>query len=114
VTPLVYLAGPVTKPEPMVNVNRAVRVATELRDSGLVVPFVPHLTCMWHMIEPADYETWMNYDLEIIPHCDGLYRMSGESSGADREVQLAHSLNLPVFFDDMTTLMQWAETRRPH
>lgn len=40
--PLVYVAGPITIPEPMANTHRAIKVAPELLDSGLVVPFVPH------------------------------------------------------------------------
>lgn len=84
--PLVYIAGPITLPEPMENVHRAMKVATRLRDSDLVVPFVPHTTCIWHMIQPASYETWLAYDFEIIRHCDALLRTDGESAGADREV----------------------------
>ncbi len=35
---------------------------------------------------------------EIIIHkCDALYRVPGESSGADREVELARKLRIPVF-----------------
>ena len=116
--PLVYVAGPITVPEPMENCHRAFKVGTLLRDSGLVVPFVPHTTCMWHMVEPAHYEAWMAYYFEIIRHCDALYRMPGESSGADREVDHAHSLAIPVFVE-INDLLAWAapggleETEQP-
>jgi nucleoside 2-deoxyribosyltransferase len=110
--PLVYIAGPITLPEPMENVNRAVKVASRLRDSGLVVPFVPHTTCIWHMIEPADYEAWLAYDFDIIRHCDALLRIDGESKGADREVEFARSfdVDIAVFFDE-GELLQWAGWR---
>lgn len=109
--PLVYVAGPITVPEPMENVHHAVKVATRLRDSGLVVPFVPHTTCLWHMIEPASYETWLAYDFDVIRHCHALLRMEGESKGeskgADREVAFAYSLDKDVFFDE-PSLLHWA------
>lgn len=105
--PLVYVAGPVTVPEPMENVHNAVKVASRLRDSGLVVPFVPHTTCIWHMIEPADYETWLSYDFDVIRHCDALLRMDGISQGADREVAFAEDLGLSVFLGE-AELLEWA------
>lgn len=105
--PLVYVAGPVTKPEPMENTHHAVKVAAELLDSGVVVPFLPHLTCLWHMIRPRPYESWLAYDLDVIEHCDALLRMAGESGGADREVEHAESLGLPLFHD-VDAVVAWA------
>lgn len=93
--PLVYVAGPITKPDPMSNTHRAVKVASQLLASD-IVPLVPHLTVLWDMIDPHDYEEWMAYDFDLIQHCDALYRIEGESAGADREVALALSLGLPV------------------
>lgn len=43
--PLVYVAGPITKPNPMSNTNAAMRVAETLIKQG-VTPFVPHLTVL--------------------------------------------------------------------
>jgi Domain of unknown function (DUF4406) len=119
--PLVYLAGPITIPDPMENCHRAFKLATCLRDSGLVVPFVPHTTCIWHMVDPAGYEDWLAYDFEIIRHCDALVHFEGASSGADREVAHATSCKLPVFwiyphhdgqeYDGIGALYEWARTQ---
>lgn len=112
VKPLVYVAGPITKPEPMENVHRALMFASSIAHK--VTPFVPHLTCLWHMVEPRDYEEWMEYDFAVIHHCRALVRMKGESPGADREVALATELDLPVFIDGTSVgvpaLIDWAET----
>lgn len=95
--PLVYVAGPYTKPDPAQNSAHAIRRCTELLDSGLVLPYCPHLSILWDMLTPRPYETWLGLDLDIIEHCQALYRIRGESSGADREVARARELGLPVF-----------------
>lgn len=104
--PMVYLAGPITS-APMANTHAAVKVASELLDSGVVIPFVPHLSNLWDMIRPRPYESWMAYDFDVIEHCDGLVRIPGESAGADREVDHAESLGLPVFYD-VDAVVAWA------
>lgn len=114
--PLVYVAGPITSPEPMANAHRALALGGTLLRTGLVVPFVPHVTCLWQMVDPHSYETWMAYDFEVIHRCDALLRMDGESPGADREVALALDLRLPVFDEadedggGIPGLLAWAET----
>jgi hypothetical protein len=50
------------------------------------------------MIFPHDYELWLEIDFAWVKKCDALIRLPGESSGADREVELARSLGIPVYF----------------
>ena len=85
--PLIYLAGPYTKPDPSINVNHTVRVASMLMDAKVCWPVVPHLTHLWHTISPRPYEDWMALDLALLERCDGLVRLPGESPGADRELE---------------------------
>ncbi len=61
-------------------------------------PFVPHLTHFWHMLFPRSYEDWLDQDNQYIPVCEALVRLPGESSGADKEVALALSLGVPVYY----------------
>lgn len=93
----IYVAGPITKGDQFQNVRRAMNSATALLNLGHS-PFVPHLTCMWHMIHPQDYERWLSYDFEWILACDAVLRIDGESLGADREVAFAKEHGLPVYF----------------
>lgn len=95
--PKVYIAGPYTKPNPSENVNRVVRIASQIRSVGFC-PFVPHLTMLWDAIVPHDYEYWMAYDAEWLKACEALLRMPGESPGADREIEQAAMLGIPVFY----------------
>jgi len=113
--PLVYVAGPLTTGNMALNTNRAIKVWASMVRSGLITPFCPHFTTLGDLIlgESLGYEDYMRYDFEIIRHCDAVYRLSGASSGADREVTLAASLDIPVFFESTVEgvssgLMEWA------
>ncbi|MBC8273418.1 MAG: DUF1937 family protein [Chloroflexi bacterium] len=94
----VYVAGPYTKGDVVVNVRRAVLAAEELIKRGHV-PFVPHLTHLWHLISPHPIEFWFTYDNHWLDSCDCLLRLAGDSVGADKEVALAERQGIPVFYD---------------
>lgn len=94
--PLVYVAGPYTHPDPVLNTRRAVEVADELDALGFAV-IVPHLSLLWHLISPQDVDTWYRRDLDVLAHCDALLRFEGVSVGADREVMTALDAGIPVF-----------------
>lgn len=93
----VYIAGPYTKGDVAVNVRRAIEAASKVWDHGHY-PYVPHLTHFWHMITPRPYEDWLDLDNQFLPCCDALVRLSGCSSGAGKEVELARSLGIPIFY----------------
>lgn len=95
----VYVAGPYTHTDPCVNTNRAVAIGDRLMNKGLT-PFVPHLTHFRHTMIPHPYQTWLDYDIEWLKACDAVLRFDGESSGADKEVDIAIKLGIPVFFHE--------------
>jgi len=92
----VYVAGPYTQGDVAVNVRKAYEAANQLADLGFA-PFVPHATHFWHMLFPRPYEFWLDLDNQFLPCCDGVLRLAGPSSGADKEVNLARKLGIPVF-----------------
>lgn len=105
--PRIYIAGPYTKGDPVLNTRTAILTGSKLLARGFT-PFVPHLTMFWHMLDPQDYEVWLNFDFEWVKTCDGLLRLEGESSGADREVRVAVEHKIPVFFSlDSLYAYQW-------
>lgn len=106
--PLVYVAGPITLPEPVENTHKAIMVADELYASGRVVPLLPHLTALWHIVAPHPYDFWIDYDLELLRWCHAVYRYPGESAGADGEVKSAVEAGKPIFFNT-DSLYAWAE-----
>ncbi len=101
--PHVYIAGPYTSPYSIYNMRTALEAADRLLESGLAHPVVPHLTGFWDFAFPKSYKDWLELDLESMRACDAVWRLPGESSGADGEVQVARKLGLPVF-DGITEL----------
>ena len=101
----IYIASPYTVGDVAVNVRRSLDVANALAGAGYVV-FAPLLTHFWHMIHPRPWEFWVAQDLAWIERCDAVVRLSGESKGADAEVDRARELGLPVYFGTSELLGQ--------
>lgn len=92
----VYVAGPYTNPDPVVNTRAAIQAGDVLLRHGFV-PFVPHLTLLFHLVCPRPYEDWLALDNAWIETCHAMIRLPGQSSGADKEVALAKNLGMPIF-----------------
>lgn len=92
----IYVAGPYTKPDPCINTREAILIGNALWNAGFA-PFIPHLSHLWHTVTPQPYAMWLHYDLQWLTCCDALFRIPGESSGADKEVAFARDHNIPVF-----------------
>jgi hypothetical protein len=92
----VYVAGPLSKGNMMSNIRDAINAGMPLWVAGYAV-YIPHTTAFIDFVWYMDYEEWLKYDDEWLKVCDAVLRIPGESSGADREVKLAHSLGIPVF-----------------
>ena len=97
--PRIYIAGPISKGDRDANVQAGITAGRDLLNAGFA-PFIPHLS---HIIEPGaligtpEYEQWLELDFSYISVCDALFRLPGESAGADREVAFAESIGIPVF-----------------
>lgn len=98
--PLVYVAGPYTRPDPVKNTHDAIKLGLDIYDTGLAAVEIPHLTLLAHIVVPhTDVEYWYQFDLEKVLHCQVVYRMKGDSSGADKEVAFALENDIPVFYE---------------
>lgn len=62
--------------------------------------FVPHLSHFQNEEFPRPWQWWIDHDLEWLAVCNVLVRMSGESAGAEIEVQRADELVIPVVYAD--------------
>lgn len=104
----VYVAGPYTKGDVAVNVRQACLMGDLLLSEGYA-PFIPHLTHFLHMLAPRAYEEWLAFDLEWLRTCDVVLRLPGESNGADKEVEEAKRLGMPVYFAvrDLLNYQTW-------
>ena len=92
----VYVAGPYTA-NPEACTTMAIAVGDVLLKRGYA-PFVPHLSHYWDEMIHNNYEAWMRLDFAWVRSADVLVRIPGESSGADREVELAQELGIPILF----------------
>ena len=76
----IYIAGPYSNGDPVLNVRLAIQTAERLVARGFI-PFIPHLTMFWHLLLPHYINYWYEYDLAWLDKCDGLLRLPGKSKG---------------------------------
>jgi hypothetical protein len=97
--PVVYVSGPYTTGDTAVNVARAIEAAEMLWKAGYA-PIVPHLSFLWQMRYPHTWDEWITLDLAILDKCDCIYRVPGESKGADIEMAFAKENGIKELFPD--------------
>lgn len=103
--PRVYIAGPYTHGDVMVNIRAAVQAAERVFAWG-GAPYVPHLTGFWHFISPHEHAYWLTLDCEWLAVCDVVLRLPGLSPGADQEEDIAARLGIPVV-PDLAGFLRW-------
>ena len=97
----VYVAGPISIGDPQMNCQRAINMGFALMDAGYA-PYVPHYS---YFADPDStqgkgrYDQWISLDLSWISTCHALLRLPGPSKGADREVDWAIKIGVPVYYD---------------
>lgn len=115
----VYIAGPYTGdgtlPSRRENVRVAVDVASQLMDLGYDY-FLPHLSHFVDLHHQQPYEKWLKLDFVWLAQCEALLRIPGNSPGADREVEEAHRLGIPVFYsvEELTAFPHIRNPRFPY
>ena len=122
--PLVYIASPYSNGDVGANINSQLRTFHSLLEEGTVTPYAPLLNHFAHVVRPLPYETWMEYDREIIRHCDAVLRINScmemfdpydyfedYSPGADSEEEFAKVLGIPIFYN-CHELLVWARGRK--
>ena len=108
-TALVYIAGPLGEgPAAEVNTTTAMLTMHKMMDHGLAV-ICPHLSLFAHRLIERPYEEWMALNLELVRRSDHVYRIPGESPGADREVAHAVECAIPVWMPEFGGLDQFLD-----
>lgn len=92
----VYIACPYTKGNKADNVHNSMLATNQLINCGYS-PFNPLLYHFQHIFAPKDNDTWMDIDMEWLKVSDCVLRLPGESDGAEKEVEEALILGIPVF-----------------
>ena len=93
----IYIAGPYSLGDVALNVRQAVLAGLEILQAGHV-PFIPHLYHFAHYLCPQEYAVWCALDLQWLKACHAVLRLPGDSPGADREVEFAMTLGLPIYY----------------
>lgn len=102
----VYVAGPISKGDVWENVITGIRWGRTMLRDGLA-PYVPHLDA-YLTLEPGQappedgHSTWnalLEWDLEWVSVSDAIFRIAGESRGADLECNVATKLGIPVYHE---------------
>ena len=102
----VYVSGPISQGPQIENVEKAMDLTHELMDLGFHVQ-CPHLTVFLNMRKPRPWRDWIDQDLSIIRHwAEAIFRLPGESRGADCEEDWAREHNIPVF-TTVAALVEW-------
>ena len=93
----IYIASPYTLGDVALNVKKQMDIADLLMTEGYA-PFVQLYSHFQHMMNPRPYEDWLKMDFIWLAACDVVLRLYCESKGADREVEHAKKLNIPVVY----------------
>jgi len=113
--PLVYIASPYSKGDQILNIRSSIEIFETLLRHQIVTPIAPLLANQVHLVFPHEDDTWMNYDLHLLLHCDAvfacnafvqfehdgspIYYNQSESTGRDKEIEFAKEHNIQVFWD---------------
>ena len=94
---MVYIASPYSNGDAAKCVRAQMDAAHALIAFGCC-PVAPLMSHFQHLVHPRPYEDWMRIDFELLRRCDVVLRLKSDtpSSGADREVEYAMSLNIPI------------------
>lgn len=102
----VYVAGPISS-DVFEGVQRGITWGRRMFLDGLA-PFVPHFDAYWHLPD-GQWNAYLEFDLEYVSVVDAIFRLDGESKGADLECSVAASLGIPVFTEaKYDALLQYA------
>lgn len=94
---LVYIACPYTLGDVAENVHNAIVAAERIVNMG-AIPYMPLWTHFWHMMSPKPHDYWMELDDYFVLKSDCVFRLPGQSHGADAEIARANKAGIPVFY----------------
>jgi hypothetical protein len=99
----VYIACPISNGDTLrgvetreANLKRSVEAFDAIWKLGLA-PLNPAFSVFHPNWEEVPYAIWTEIDKPWVLGSEAVYRVSGDSKGADEEVQLAYEADIPVF-----------------
>lgn len=101
----VYIASPYTEGDAAQNVRLQINFANKLMNEGFY-PYTPLLSHFHHMIYERTYDDWMDHCMVWVDSCDCLLRVGGNSKGAEKEIEHAKDIGIPIFYN-LNDLLTW-------
>lgn len=110
--PRIYISGPITQGDRNHNVYQAMHACRQLMLDGFA-PLNPIASCCYPFAWEPDmqHDLWIACDLAWVAVADAVYRLPGESAGADAEVAFAKERGIPVFSGRYDLLQYWKHER---
>jgi hypothetical protein len=110
----VYIAGPISKGDVAENIRQGLEWGRIMLHDGLA-PYIPHLDSFLFgdSGEESGADQWkglLEWDVEWVAASEVVFRIPGESKGADLECRIARSLRIPVYHS-YGALLDYAELR---
>jgi hypothetical protein len=100
----VYIAGPISLGDVDENIRQGLEWGRTMLRDGLA-PYIPHLdTFLFGGTNADEWHGLLEWDLEWVSVSEAVFRLPGESKGADLEVRMARELSIPVFHSYGTLL----------
>ena len=96
--PRIYISGPISKGNRFDNLVQALDAQKWMLDNGFA-PLNPMLTMLIPWEADVQHQTWVEADLPWVEASSAIFRLPGESDGADQEVRRAREHDIPVFTD---------------
>lgn len=106
--PRLYLSGPITLGSRTENLSRSVNTARGMMAHGFAV-LNPILSICDPDAFTVPHREWIENDLPWVAVADVVFRMPGESIGADEETRFAELKGIPVI-TSWHELMAWKQT----
>jgi len=115
----IYVAGAIRDPKCMrllENLRRGMRVCTEFILEGYA-PFCPFIDFMLiFQLQPGEVITeddMLDYSMSFIPGSELMYVLPSyeDSAGVQNEIEMAFTLNIPIFFDKRSALLYLRKER---
>ena len=94
----VYISGPMTIGDWEANIRQAEEIAKRLIAAGFSV-LCPQLTGRMTDHEKIPHDVWIENDLPWVECAEVVFRIPGESRGADAECVHAKSFSIPIYHD---------------
>ena len=92
----VFISGPYSGGGVEQNLDNVKEIASRLIDLGFA-PIIPHFYHYVDMKYNKPYDIWLECALELLERADILFRLPGDSPGADKEEELANTLNMAIY-----------------